>query len=63
MASALSGFKRDKAQPAHWAQLLDHNNNSSSVKEVVGKGWLAWAKILAKNNLDNLPVQIIVPGF
>lgn len=59
MASALSGFKTHKAQPACQAQFLCHGN-SSSVEKVVGKGWLAWAKILAKDHLDNLPVQMVV---
>lgn len=54
--------KQIKVQPACWAQFLDHGN-SSSVEKVVGKGYLAWAKFLAKNHLDNLPVQVIVPGY
>lgn len=58
MASALWGFKQAKLNlPV--GQFLDHGN-SSSVEKVVGKGWLAWVKILAKDHLGNLPVQIVV---
>lgn len=51
----------------HWGQLalhpqaepLDHGSSSPGA-EVVGKGWLAWAKSLAKDHLDHLPVRIIM---